>query len=595
MTTIAEENRKTLRKSLSVQCSFQESTEGPADINTTNVASDYNGLANIDSGLLPSTLMDLAGSGFLNDGNAAPMQTDTDSNRNGYVSEETAKADGTFANPPGLTITADQTWDKITLQVRGQYGTSEILQIEPVWVGGQTTVYIDKWIPGERVYIIGVFLGLAWVWNNESLLSVTADLHGVGTELGGELEVSSIEIQAYEQTDYTDVIGRIPRGAPIYYTAGYDGDLSELRRFYLSEPVTWNNSVLTIKGQDASYLLDDVEVPSYANFHAGETSTRYTIQQRLESALDTIDYEKVGSFPDIRIISPGGDGFDVRYDRKPARAVISEHVDLFRNVEKLRITYVDAGRPTIYYGGNGARWTIYADEISEFNATAEMRKNALKITLPDYYEFYNTSIEQVDATAGKYYFVDLDPPVPTSNVWISPTPTSSEQINCERFKFRAAETTQYTVYGYQALENIEPGNDPYVASIGGSGEPFEFGFIYPNYVTTDNYQLTKRAVADLLSRSNITYEFTYRGNPKIQPRDVLEVEVATWVTEQEVTSGLYPVENLYPAEDLYPFATYKPVRRMKKEWVPMTVDSITLEHTDGGGFSSKITARRGVV
>lgn len=566
MTTIAEENRKALRRAVRVECGLQESKTGPTSVAPVNAEANLAGLANIDSGLFAATLMDLAGSGFLNDGGAIPMQTDTDSGRYGYISEETAKADGTFDNPVGVTVQADQNWDRITLQVRGQYGKTEMIPVTPTWVGGQTTVYVDTWTPGERVYIIGVFLGLAWVWNNENLLSVTADLHGVGTKIGGELEVSSIEIQAYETTDYTDVIGRIQRGAPIYYTAGYDGNQSLPRRFYLSEPISWDNNVLNIKGQDASYLLDGVEVPAFANFYAGEVSARYAIRPQFESALETITYDTVGSFPDIRIKPTGDDGFDVRYDRKPARSVISEHVDLFRNADHLRITYVDAGRPTIYYGANGARWKIYADEISELNAIAEMRKNKLKITLPDYYEFYNTSIEQVDATKGKYYFVDLDPPVPTSNAWISPTPTSSEQINCERFKFKAAATTRYTVYGYQALENIEPGNDPYVASISGSGEDFTFAFVYPNYVTTDNYQLTKMAVADLLSRSNVKYEFTYRGNPQIQPRDVLEVEVATW-------------EN----------------GSMTKRWETMTVDTVTLEHSDGGGFASKITARKGVV
>ena len=566
MTTIVEENRKALRRAVRVECGLQESKTGPTSVDPVNAEADLTGLANIDSGLFAATLMDLAGSGFLNDGGAIPMQTDTDSGRYGYISEETAKADGTFDNPVGVTVQADQNWDRITLQVRGQYGQTKLIQVTPTWAGGQATVYVDNWTPGERVYIIGVFLGLAWVWNNENLLSVTADLHSVGTELGGELEVSSIEIQAYETTDYTDVIGRIQRGAPIYYTAGYDGNQSLPRKFYLSEPISWDNNVLNIKGQDASYLLDGVEVPAFANFYAGEVSARYAIRPRIESALETITYDTVGSFPDIRIKPTGDDGFDVRYDRKPARAVVSEHVDLFRNADHLRITYVDAGRPTIYYGANGTRWTIYADEISEFNAIAELRKNELRITLPDYYEFYNTSIEQVDATIGKNYFVDLDPPVPTSNVWITPTPTSSEQINCERFKFKAAATRQYTVYGYQALENIEPGNDPYVASISGSGEVFTFQFVYPNYVTTDNYQLTKMAVADLLSRSNVKYEFTYRGNPEIQPRDILNVEIATW-------------EN----------------GSMTKRWETMTVDTVTLEHSEGGGFASKITARKGVV
>ena len=78
--------------------------------------------------------------------------------------------------------------------------------------------------------------------------------------------------------------------------------------------------------------------------------------------------------------------------------------------------------------------------------------------------------------------------------------------------------------------------------------------------------LTKRALTYLLDRSNIVYEFTYRGNPHIQPRDIVYVEIATW-------------EN----------------GSMTKHWETMTVDTVTLEHSEGGGLSSRIRARKGWV
>ena len=589
MTTITEENRKALRRAMRVECGFQESKTGPTAVVPINADADLAGLANIESGLFATTLMDLAGSGFLNDGGAIPMQTDSDSGRYGFISEETAKADGSFDNPVGVTVQADQNWDRITLQVRSQYGETKMIQVTPIWSGGQTTVYVDRWTPGERVYIIGVFLGLAWVWNNESLLSVTADLHSVGTKQGGELEVSSLEIQAYETTDYTDVIGRIQRGAPIYYTAGYDGNQSLPRRFYLSEPVTWDYNVLTIKGQDASLFLDDVELPALSESWGSDTNVNWEIADRIREALQTISYDTVGSVPVIGLAGP----VDYLYERKPARSIISEMTGVFRDEGGLRVTYVDAGRPTLYFGNNGTRWTIYADEITEFNTVVEMQKNALEIDLPEYYTLYNANIEDVEATAGRTYFVDLDPPCQT--VYITPTPTSSEEINSERFKFKAAATTTYTVSGYEMLGELLPGNGPFIAETGGAGEPFRFDFDLPLFNKTGGGSLTKAAIYYILNRSNITYEFTYRGNPEIQPRDVLEVEVATWETDQEETSGLFPGETLYPGADLYPDATYAPVRRMKKQWVTMTVDTVTLEHGDGGGLTSKIKARRGVV
>ena len=92
--------------------------------------------------------------------------------------------------------------------------------------------------------------------------------------------------------------------------------------------------------------------------------------------------------------------------------------------------------------------------------------------------------------------------------------------------------------------------------------------------------ITKRCLPDLLDRSNLVYTFTYRGNPHIQPRDTINVQIANWVTEAVVIDGLYPETDLYPSADLYPNARYKTVRRMVTEWVTMTVE---------------ITARKGAV
>lgn len=560
MTTITEENRKALRSAVRVECGFQESKTGPTSVVPVNADADLAGLANIDSGLFAITLMDLAGSGFLNDGGAIPMHTDTDSGRYGYISEETAKADGTFDNPVGVTVQADQNWDPITLQLRGQYGETKLIQVTPTWAGGQTTIYVDTWTPGERVYIIGVFLGMAWVWNNENALSITVDLHGVGTEINGELEVSSIEIRAYEPTNYTDIIGRIQRGAPIKYTAGYEGDQSLPRMFYLSEPLTWDDKVLTIKGQDATNFLDGDELPAFAQSYGSNTNVNFTIAERIRSALQTIDYETVGSVPVINLAGP----VDFLYERKPARSIISEYTGLFRDDASLRITYVDSGRPTLYYGNNGTQWTIYADEISDFNTVVEMQKSVLEIDLPEYYTQYNASVEEIAATAGRTYFVDMDPPF--SSFSITPTPTSSEEINSELIKFKAAETRTYIIRAYEMLGELLTGNDPYIAQTGESGETYRFDFDFPLFNKTGGGSLTKEAVNYILSRSNILYEFTYRGNPHIQPRDILNVEIATW-------------EN----------------GSMTKHWETMTVDTVTLEHSEGGGLTSKITARKGVV
>ena len=107
MTTINEENRKTLRKSMKVVCDFQETDTTPTSLVPVGIASEYEGLAGLNSFLDTVVLMDLAGDGFLNDGSAVPIQPETDTYRYGYISEDVAHPDGTFLTPFGVQVSAD--------------------------------------------------------------------------------------------------------------------------------------------------------------------------------------------------------------------------------------------------------------------------------------------------------------------------------------------------------------------------------------------------------------------------------------------------------------------------------------------------------
>lgn len=563
MTTIAAENRKHLREAMRVECWFQETEDEPTGITPSGDVQDLEAVANVERKLSTTVVMDLGGSGFINDGRAVPMQTDTDTFRYGYISEEAAKSDGTFDTPFGVTIAATDEWGTVTLEVMGQYGDKKIMQVSPTWSGGSTTIYLEEWIPGERAYIVGIYLGMAWVWDNDTLISANLDLRSVSTEIGGELETSSIEIRAYEPTDFTDVIGRIEKEAPIWYRAGYQGDMSEPRKFYLSEAMSWDDNVLAVKGQDATMLLDNVEIPVDCDNYGTGWYADHVIGKRIRRALASISYDEVGTPPAIEIQGPQV----VLYEAKAARSIISEYTGFFRNKSYFRATYVDAGRPTLTFGDVGETWTIYADEISDFNTIVEIKKKSLQIVLPEYYLQNNDSIQQVKTTSGKTYYVTLDPPVPYQNIYINPTPTSKEEVNCSLFKFKAAASTTYTISGYQTLENLTDANNPYESSGDVNGETYKFDFKMPLFLrASTGSSITKLSMTRLRNRSNILYEFTYRGNPHIQPRDILNVEVATW-------------------EDSH----------MTTKWVEMTVDSVTLEHSEGGGLVSKIRARKGAV
>lgn len=587
-TTIVEENRKTLRKSMRVVCDFQETDTQP-NITPVGIAAEYEGLAGVDSLLENSPqLMDLAGDGFLNDGQAEPMQTDTDSFRYGYISEEAATAGGTFPTPFGVTLSTVETWDVVTLEIAGEDGNVEIRQVNPIWSDNTTTILIDRWTPGQRAIILGVHLGMYWRWDNSTLISVDLDLHGVGTEVGGDLEISSIDIQAYEPNDYTDVIGRIPKTAPIRYSAGYTGDMSPVRKFYLSDDVSWDNNVLNIKGQDATMLMEGKEVPVVANYDdydAGEL-----IGDRIRTALSDINYLEVGNAPDINMTT----STPYVFQEASRRSLISLYMNVYGNSDYIKPIYVDAGIPVLYWTDIPNIWTISSDEISELDIIVEENINTIKATIEDYYSQYNDDIKKVKATANRTYLVHTENPVEgIQNVSITPTPTSVRLDDGKTIRFKAAATATYTVEAWEVLVDLTDDNDPYIVQDSEKGVEFTFDEPLP-IMLADIGSVTKKCLPALLNRSNIVYEFEYRGNPHIQPRDTLNVEIATWENVEVVTDGLFPETDLYPATDLYPDATYKEARKMVTEWVTMTVDTITIEHQEGG-TTSKVRARKGAV
>lgn len=593
MTTVAEENRKTLRQPMQVRCGFAEATEKTANVAPFGHLTDYAGLANADDEHKVGVFMDLAGDGFLNDGEAIPMETDSTTYRYGYISADVADQDGSFTSGFGVTITSETHWKEATLWVVGQYGESRMIPYKMTWSGNVSTLQVTDWTPGTRASIVGVYLGRSWLWDNSNLISVSLDLHGVNTEIGGELEVSSIEIRAYEATDYTDVIGSLRVGSPIWYTAGYDGDMSPTRTFYLSEPISWQDNVLTVKGQDATMFLENQETPGHYEY--SYILPDNLIHARMDEALAGIDYREIWDNDEyIEYVDPPP---PVYIPAAAPRSIIATYCNIFRG-KYLHLMYVDAGIPTLYAGPVENNKTVYADEISDLDALAEQNTNRVGANIFTNYLVWNDTIETVDATAGKTYFVDLDPPCSTDDngVQISPTPTSWSRLSPTRMKFKAAATTTYTISGWQVPQNFDGSDDPYTVSSPAAGKDYIFDMDMPAFmgVTDDEGEvsLTKIALPDILSRSNVLYEFLYRGDPGMQPRDVLDVEIATWQETEVLVEGLFPAMDLYPALDLYPYGVYKPGRRPVKKWETMTVDTVTLEHSEGG-LVSRVRARKG--
>lgn len=610
MTTVIEQNRNTLRQPMVVKCGFNETTETPTSITPSGYLADYLPLANISStGPVPQ-IMDLSGEGFPNTGFSVPLETESDSGyKYGYISAAASQSDGTFATTFEVTITAANEWDYVSLELRDPDGNVTMEQYEPVWINRTCTLTIDSWTPNTRCYIVGVYLGKAWAWDNSNLIEVNLDLRSVNTEIGGELEVSTIEIKAYEPNDYTEVIGRVPDGAPIWYSAGYDGDMSTTRYFYKTDNVEWENNVLTIQGEDATSLMESKEV--YAKYQ----STTYAdipgdIVTRLEDMLADVTHTTVGTAP----TGSNATSEILLFEDTSPRTCIADYTNLFRDDNYLRVTYVDAGIPTLHVGDSAINtWTIYADEIGELKHEIEPNINEISATV--YYTTTGSSATMtVDGTTNTVQTVDFESAYVPSTVSISPSPASWTVLSPYQALMVPDETTTYTITaGTTLTTRVTAGDSPYTYNNGEKGFAYAFDENKQSFMTEWG-SLTKLALKNILNRSNIVYQFTYRGNPHIQPRDVLNVQLVTWGDITEVVEELYPSDdleplnnltphqsaNLYPDTDLYvdtdvyPDANYSTRRGRITEWVTMTVDSVTLEHSEGG-LTSVIRARKGAV
>lgn len=126
---------------------------------------------------------------------------------------------------------------------------------------------------------------------------------------------------------------------------------------------------------------------------------------------------------------------------------------------------------------------------------------------------------------------------------------------------RNVATNPETLPGLPAGVTYEDGTLTYTT--GNRGEAVEFPEVFrgtlEQYQTSSgsNHSMWGLFIKQIADRSNVVYKFYYRGNPKMQPRDIIQMTIG------ETT-------------------------------VNMTIDNLTLEHIDGG-LISQIECREGII
>lgn len=420
-----------------------------------------------------------------------------------------------------------------------------------------TRVEVDYIVPGVIIQV-----------TNDNLISCTLALRSDLAVADHTWEESEIEVQVYYPYNIGTSLAYVQNDWPITYRAGYDSDLSDVRRFYLSEPITQKDKTITIKGVDASHLLEQKQMPERWALTKTAKARAWLYSdfiKTIESA--GIQIERKGPAPS------GSDSGATKYvaiPEKSARQWVAEVMNLTlshtRGGNHLGVQFVDAGIPTVEFGNGttyGRTWAINKSDCGDWEEKFEQNIAKIQDTNEEHKFDETTSvgstyktIQEVEKPTpgqineytfdGMYYFAFIPGAYgrsivsgPTRLVW---------QVTSVSSLY-----TSWTLEGIPATTS--GGRDAFSNPNGLAGitvemEPEVYGDLRDTVEPILNH-------LSLFDRKNRTVSFLWKGDPRMQPLDYLTI------TDDTVTP-----------------ATTETFR----------ITNIELTH-EGGGTSARIDAR----
>ena len=214
-------------------------------------------------------------------------------------------------------------------------------------------------------------------FDNNNIVSVSLDLRSDLSIVGGDLPVSAIEIHAYWPDDIAEAISNISDDVPIWYYAGYNGDYSVERHFYLSEPASQVDGLLTIRGEDAASKLADLPAVSKQRFDYTNRNGARGLYNWFVNAI-----KGAGIKPSYTQPAPAVDGSA----ENTARTMIIMGASPREYIQDIMTVghtgtfwplFVDAGIPRITWTKPTSKWDIYEEDCGD--VTQIVDRNLAKI------------------------------------------------------------------------------------------------------------------------------------------------------------------------------------------------------------------------
>lgn len=579
MSTISGENAKKIRKAMEVHVAFS------ADLGTSlsymvssTAAKDPNFTETLgQSSWYFQQLADLSDEGFPLDGTVDLYDPTAEGTEFGKI--------GLLSAPGGdlsVTVTAQSVIPVLTIETRDSEGTvtangnSYAIQQYTVIPVNATSIslHFNNSSATKRIQIGSVFAGISASFDTDSIISCDLSLQSDLKPDNPSLPISSIDMTALYREDLSAAISAMPDNAPITYYAGYPGDYSPTRQFYLSEPATIKNGVIEIHGEDSVRFLDGVDV-GCEWFACKTKKAAWAISNWITKKLTAAGVPVISHMP-AQSGTSTSDEFMIIH-----AGSLRDHIANIMNLCRSDVyfpKFVDAGRPRLTINKPTASYTINEADCGDVE-TAYDRQIAVIKTDDDHgvrpqvtTGIANDELEiDKKVTIGKRYTINGDDENYYFRYEVSGQPVNIVWQNPLSFAFRPTRSSyKATVNGKTVWKDLVDVEGMRVAFFDGSKTlrpadnrsgaviaftPMTYGVIGQSGDTWTNLYPVFDAIFD---RSNVTGSFTWKGNPKMQPRDVFNFVRLDGTTEV------------------------------------CTVEAIELKH-ERGGLSATISYRKGIV
>lgn len=583
MSAIDTQNAKQIRDPMLISCGIAARSDISLSISNVSgfVVADTNPATSLASEEWPILrLTDLQDTGFPLDGSCVFYDP-------GAGSEDGKAGLKTHIGGTGsLTVSSSSVIPALTVYTEGEgtitaNGTeyeARGVNVIPVNATSISLVF-ESSRANQRMEIYSIIPGVNISWDQDTLVSVTLDLRSDLAIENATWQVSEIEIQGYYPDDISEAVSGINDNVPIWYTAGYSGDMSPERRFYLSEPVTMENNIITIKGHDASYKLGEKSKAAQILNTTSGNGKRNLYVQMMHFIQDAgITLRSKESAP---ATTSGTVQRSLIFKAGTPATYVADIMNL-AHTGTYWPTFVDAGIPKLTHTKPTSKWTIsesdcgdvarYVDRnVAVIKSGDDYGLHSMVTRANNWHDIATRHVEKDDRYSqnfGEYCWsanvtnaVDIS--ATAESIWWT-AKESTISVPVTRFiiddKGNVTQTTEIKYINECVVKaksaSMKKVTDTVTANPKRAGitvqmSPIAYGrvfaesvHLYPNY----NY---------LFNRSNITGSFTWKGDPRMQPRDVF-----TFV-------------------------------RLDGTSETCTIENITLKH-EGGGTIAEIRYRLGV-